>query len=288
LIVYTSPIIEQASGDPFYVCLLSDLHIGSMSCSIERIKEDLERAKKLNARISINGDIFDFILPSDKKRFRLSAVPERLYKAGDNITGAAIKWAEEVLGPYAPLIDVIGVGNHDDTASKHHGNDMVTELVVRLNEKHGGNIRYGGYCGWLHYRFQLQGRTERRGFKIQYHHGSGGSGPVSKGMPGFQRAAAWIEGADCIWRGHKHHKTVDRNVVQYLSDSGKVHHKDRLFVMSASYLFTYEQQDAVNALETGRRANYAADWDVAPQAHGGVFLRLDIENNKGVHAMAEI
>ena len=257
-----------------------------MSCDVERIVQDLEEARRLNARVGINGDVFDLITPQDRKRFRLSAVPSRLYEAGDNMIGAAVDWACEILGPYVDLIDFIGCGNHDDSAAKYHGQDVISQLIGALNREYKTRIEYGGYCGWWTHKFAYHGI--RSGYKIQYHHGAGGSSPVSKGMIGFQRASAWVDGADLLWRGHKHHKTVDRNVVQTCDDYGKIRHKDRLFVMSASYLFTYYQQSSDDALAKGRRANYAADWDVAPQAHGGVFLTLTCDGREGLVASARV
>lgn len=266
---------------------MSDLHIGAQYTQIPLIKKDLERARSLNARINLNGDVFDLILVQDKKRFRMNALPERLFRAGDNLINESIRWAAEILGPYADLIDMIGVGNHDDAAAKHHSVDLVTILVDLLNSEHKTQISYGGYAGWLNYRF-LMPVAQRCSYKIQYHHGAGGGSPVTKGMAAFQRASSWIENADCIWRGHLHTKNVDRSVIQALDNDGVVRHRDVLNVRSASYMYTYAQQSSSDALRHGRRANYAADWDMAPLPTGGVFLKLDFANNKPIKATAEV
>jgi len=46
------------------------------------LKYDLERMAASNCRIGINGDVFDFILPSDLKRFDLDALDRELLQGG--------------------------------------------------------------------------------------------------------------------------------------------------------------------------------------------------------------
>jgi UDP-2,3-diacylglucosamine pyrophosphatase LpxH len=287
MIVFNPDRRTVESGSEFKLQLMSDLHIGSAYTQYDLIKRDLERARKENARIAINGDVFDLITPSDKKRFRLKDLPPRLYEAGDNLINEAIRWAAEILGPYADLIDVIGVGNHDDHAAKHHAADPVSALIWVLNERHKTDIQHGGYCGWLNYRFVLRG-AERKSYKVQYHHGSGGAAPVTKGMATFHRASAWIQNADCVWRGHTHHRNVDKSVVQELTDHGRIKHREILNVRTGAYMFTYSGQSSADALLRGRRSNYAEDWDSAPLPTGGVLVTLRFENCKPIVATAEL
>jgi hypothetical protein len=275
LIVHTPQLQTVEYNQTQYFALLSDLHIGAASLDLAALKRDLQRARERNARILINGDVFDAILPSDKKRYNPTALHERIRGRAD-VLNAAIDWAVEILSPYGDLIDLIGIGNHETAVEKHHGSDPVAILINLLHREGHSQIAYGGYTGWVKYTFKTRSETPTGGqwwpLRIYYHHGSGGGAPVTKGMLTFSRKAMWVEGSDVIWLGHQHHRTVDADVVQRLNKSNRVEHVRRLRVMSGSYLLTYEQQDPSEALANGRRASYASDWGVAPQDKGGVFL----------------
>lgn len=285
MFVHKPPIIEVGSGDTTTAGLLSDLHIGNAFVDEANLKKDIAKVKAFGGPVAINGDVFDLILTGDKKRYNPTALHPRVAGRAD-IVNASVDYAHELLEPIASQIHFIGIGNHETAVEKHHSTDPVAWLIRDLNRDHNLNIQYGGYCGWWVLRFSRD--RQMWSYKIHYHHGSGGGSPVTKGMIGFSRDAAWIDGADCLWRGHKHHKTADRDVVQYLDRDHVLKHKERLRVMSASYLDTYREQTSQDALDRGRRAAYASDWGVAPQAHGGVFIHITIRANQPLEARAEI
>ena len=64
------------------------------------LKYDLDRMAEAECRIAINGDVFDFILPSDMKRFDLDALDRELLQQGVKPIDAAIEMAYEFLKPY--------------------------------------------------------------------------------------------------------------------------------------------------------------------------------------------
>lgn len=285
MFVVKPPIYSVKSGDSVWIALLSDMHIGSAFVDYGNLKADLDRARALNARISINGDVFDFILPKDSKRFEPTTLHPDL-RGRTDVVNASIELAVKILSPYADLIDFIGCGNHETVISKYHSVDAIKILIHELNAHYNGKIEFGGYTGWLVYQFARN--TERWSYKISYHHGSGGQSPMSKGMGGFYRKSTWIDGADCIWHGHQHNKTVDRDVVQTLDQQHRLKHIERLRIMTGSYMDTYREQSQADYQKNGRVANYAEEWNVAPQSHGGVFVRLDFNTNKPISAKAEI
>ena len=82
------------------------------------LKYDLERMANADCKIAINGDVFDFILPSDLKRFDLDALDKELLVKGLKPIDAAIEMAYEFLKPYAHLIEYIGIGNHEAHVAK--------------------------------------------------------------------------------------------------------------------------------------------------------------------------
>lgn len=268
-----------------YILGMGDLHIGSPYVAYERIEADLKEARRRNARIIINGDVFDFILPKDQKRFTPTALHSRLQNRSD-VVNAAIDWAVEIISPYTDMIDVIGLGNHETAVEKYHGTDAVSALVTELNRHHGGRIDYGGYCGF--YRRQwVYGDRRYFNFTLYRHHGAGGAAPITKGMIDFSRMLSFID-ADAIQLGHKHNRIVDATPVRMrLNAAGEIVQERTVCFMAGSYMQTYNEQTSEDALSGGRRGNYAHEWNCAPQSPGGVFLRLRMDSN-GLTVSAEI
>lgn len=248
---------------------MSDLHIGGAFTVHERIEQDLKLAEQSDATILVNGDLFDAILPGDRKRYTPTALHPRLQNRAD-ILNESLNWAFEILEPYKHRIGFLGVGNHDTALEKHHSVDLVSVLCDKLN------VPYGGYCGYYRQSWTF-GKRRYHTMLMRYHHGAGGSSPVTKGIIEFQRMAAWIDGnTDIVWLGHKHNRMVDDSVTrEHVNKGGRLIYKPVLNVMTASYMRAYVQQK-----ETPRRASYAADRNLAPQVMGGVMLTVTIHKEE--------
>lgn len=257
---------------PFSMSLLcsSDMHIGHRHTDYDLITKELELCDRLN----INGDMFDAISNTDRKRYRLSVPHDRILNARERQLDEALDWATEIYGPHASKIDVVGVGNHDDSTVKYNHFDLVLELVKRLN-KLGGKINYGGYCGLIRYIFKM-GKTKLGQYIIQYHHGSGHSSPVTKGMIDLNRSKTWIQNVDCFWKGHKHNKFCDED--QVMNSDGQL--QPRVSFFSGSYIRNYNIQDQKSIMKEGRTANFADDNLMAPQGLGGWFIDINIGKDK--------
>lgn len=264
--------------------LMSDLHIGAPQVDYARIKKECEDAKANNERILINGDVFDGILKKDQKRYSPSAVHSRLRHRDDQV-GAAIEWAIEILSPYADHIDMIGVGNHETALVKHHDIDPVRLLVYELQKKvKNHTIHYGGYCGFMDYRFfgiTKKGKRKGTGAHSQgkrvvffYHHGSGGDAPVTRGMIAFARLD-WIEGADVIWTGHRHTKwNAEIEKIRCPAAGDKPIRRRVREIQTGAYFDTYDGQSQEHFRENGRVSNYAADKACKPHGKGGARVVL--------------
>lgn len=265
MVVTRTELSEQREQ---WLALISDTHLGNNALDERRLKADFKRASELDALIAINGDVFDAILPKDQKRY----VPEALhprYQGKSDVINEALDHALEIFGPYKDRIAFIGCGNHEASVKKHHSFDMISALIDRL----GGSIAHGGWLGYWLIRFKNQSKWQT--FKIRYHHGAGGAAPVTKGMIDANRMRTFIPDADVIWVGHKHNRLVDKHVVERITDQGRVHYSEAHFIMSGSYLTTYGGEHG---------DSYAAQWNVAPQPKGGVFVRLSLDYepaNKG-------
>lgn len=265
--------------------LMSDLHIGAPQVDYKRITRELEDAKANNERILINGDVFDMILKKDFKRYTPNAIHQRLRHRNDQVS-AAIEWAVEILSPYADYIDMIGVGNHETAVEKHHDVDPVRLLVYELQKKvKDHTIHYGGYCGFMDYRFRGVTKDGKRKapnghsnqskrFVFFYHHGAGGSAPVTRGMIAFARLD-WIEGADVIWTGHRHTKwnaEIEKVRCPLLGDT-PIRRQVRE-IQTGAYFITYDGQSQSHFRENGRVSNYAADQACKPHGKGGARVVL--------------
>src|SRR5215510_5208427 len=107
---YNTVHLPSEFGQTHWRFICSDLHIESPECMLSKFQEDADVARKVNARILVNGDVFDSIWPGDK-RFTLSCIRKEL-RQSDDIFHAICDYGVKVLEPYAPWIDFIGHGNH--------------------------------------------------------------------------------------------------------------------------------------------------------------------------------
>ncbi len=76
----------------------------------------------------------------------------------------------------------------------------------------------------------------RCNFIMHYYHGSGGGGPVTKGVIQDQRILASIEGYDCTWQGHVHELYYHQNIVnRYVRTTHQILQKPVHQVRTATY-----------------------------------------------------
>jgi hypothetical protein len=229
--------ITYKSNGSTILALLSDLHIDAADHDRELLIEDLETAKKLGARISINGDTIDGILPSDRKRHHPSVGkhdPKR-----DDIMNQIVRQAVDVLSPYADYIDVISPGNHERSILKYHHVDITSMIVGMLNAVRSDDlppIHVGSYRGFQVYRFRSSaaGGGGGRTLTVFRHHGRGGSAPVTGGALDLDRIRKDFD-ADLYWIGHKH-QSIQRAFSRYsIGSGGKLYERRQRAIMSAGY-----------------------------------------------------
>lgn len=230
--------------------LFSDLHIGSSYFAEDLFKEHIKRAASENARIIINGDVFDAILLKDP-RFGFEKVDRRLTSSSDMI-GEALKLAVELLKPYAEYIDVICCGNHELTVLEKNNFDLIKSLVTSLREINK-NIQYGGYSGIVQYLFVSKDRKRRIPLNILYHHGWG-AGVKTRGLSHFDTLLSYFENIDIFLVGHLHAPVIAQST--RLSYQGnKIISKNCHFIRTPGYFINYKISK--HPLKTGYLPNYA-------------------------------
>lgn len=281
-----SPILYEEFGKPVGITLMSDLHVGAVNVDYDLIKKEISTAKSNGDRVCINGDIFDFILLGDRKRYRQDVLHPRLLGRKD-VVQEAIRWASELLSPIVNQIDMIGVGNHEFVLEQIHSFDPIQALLYELNScKHKDAkhvIHHGGVTGFLDYRlkygskksnYSIKVGSNSKRFVIYYHHGGGGSAPVTKGMIDFNRKDTFVD-ADVIWLGHKHNRFTSHVRKLACPESGdQPNTKDVRHIMTGAYSDTYVGQSQQSIKRHGRRATWAADQGFAPQGKGGARLEI--------------
>lgn len=275
--------VERVESLPHKACfgLMSDLHIGSAGTDEDLIKRDLEWFRANNARILLNGDVFDLILPGDRKRFDTRGVHKDIL-GKVNVIDHQVELGVKILGPYADLIDLVGVGNHETAVEKFHSTDVTARLVRELHAL-GSTCEYGGYEGWYVKRW-VSCQRNYHSLKIRYHHGFGASAPVTKGIIDFNRWQ-WIEGADVLWFGHRHNRIIDWTARESVSADGNVKTRPQLNVQTAAYYKPREGQSSEDAMRNGRQGNWAHDSGFATQATGGMLLEVTLRSqSRGARA----
>jgi hypothetical protein len=250
--------------------LASDLQLGNPDCDEGRIKRDFQEAHDTGARILLNGDIIDLILPSDVKRYSAGRDRENV----DASINVAVDNAARFLTPWVNDIDMIGVGNHETAPLKYCATDATLFLLRDLNRERDSKlppIVHGGYTGFMRFSFYFgkNGRTQT--FDLFYNHGQGGSSEVTRGAIDLSRRQ--YVSADLIWLGHKHKRILmDMDCEVGLTGSGTLYEKEKRGVITGCYLKNNSTYD----ISKGYRLNYAEQRMRTPQAQGGAWLRIVI------------
>lgn len=269
------------TGQKVGLRLMSDLHIGAGHCDYKLMERELDEAEEKGDRVLINGDLLDLILPKDAKRFTPGNAHPRIARRNDQVN-AAIEWAVELLSPVAHLIDMVGIGNHEQKITHYHSVDPTLLVLYELEKIARARdpehvIHYGGYTGFVDYRLRDRGDADRGGSRwvLYYHHGSGGAAPVTKGLIDFNRKDVFID-ADMIWMGHKHNRlcvSVEKIRCPQSGDNPDV--RQVFHCMTGAYFQTYCGQSQASVRKHGRQSNYAADAGLAPGGKGGLRVVLE-------------
>lgn len=262
-------------GKPIYFALFSDLHIDAAGHNRQKLIHDLDTAIEHDARIYINGDLFDFILPGDRKRYTRGGNEID----NDDQIGEIVRMGVKILSPYVDHIDLIGMGNHETAVLKFHHIDAVRLLIWELQKARNPelpHIHHGGYTGFIRhsYRVECENSTGAyRNYTIWYHHGVGGSSPVTKGMIDFNRAQIMAD-ADLYWMGHKHTSITDDGIKRLVCNHlGEVKVVDKLAVFTGGYKKAASLD--IDYMERGYGLNYSEEQHMGLQSDGFKLLKIN-------------
>lgn len=224
---FTTP---AKAGKPTKLGLFSDTHVDNPNFDQDTFVEHANYCLKDQRYMLFDGDVFDSIIRTDKKR-----AVNSLLEQGDNQLNIKIEKAYELLKPYQEQILFIGRGNHEESILKYSGVDILEILVKMLNSGKKHQIVLGNYANFLRFTWLNSHNRAILKYDIYAHHGAGGSAPVTKGMIDFNRIAKGVN-VDLIWTGHKHNSIVDySDPIMYIEQNGNVVLKNRQCIQTPSY-----------------------------------------------------
>lgn len=129
-------LIKVELGSSFKWIDASDIHTGTLNCHYDGIDKLVSRVSALDARVSLKGDLFDAILPNDK-RFSVDAIDPRFKTPMDSVAFLA-----EKLRPIKDNIEVVLMGNHEykliNTVNLIQA--FCKEIGIDYNKVYGGAI----------------------------------------------------------------------------------------------------------------------------------------------------
>lgn len=257
--------LKSRHRQEFWFLLRSDVHHDNVHCDWVLEKKHLDQARERGAGIIETGDTFCCMQGkwdprSDQEQFRAEhRVP--------NYLDALQATAADFYAPYADLWVMMGYGNHETKVIDRHGTDLIQGLLAKMNDRMGTSITAGGYSGYV--KFQFKRAAYRTSKTLWYHHGSGGSSPVTKGVNVTQKHAAFISDADVIVSGHTHTEFIVPTMRVSLSQSNKIEKRRQWHVKVPGY------KDSWNDGATG----WENEKGFVPTTTGAAWLHFVYEND---------
>ena len=173
-----------------WVLLTSDRHWDNPKSDRLLQTEHLNLAKERNAIIIDNGDLLCVMQGKYDPRGSKSGIrPEHNV---DHYLDKVIDDAANYFAPYGENFAFLVVGNHEASVSKRCETNISQRFADQLKLKcPASQIHVGGITGYIRLRFDID--TTHCSYLIDYHHGYGGGGPVTKGVIQTSRRAVYSD-----------------------------------------------------------------------------------------------
>ena len=245
--------------------LSSDRHHDNAHTSQSAEKKHLNMALERGAGIIDVGDMHCAMQGKWDKRSDLTATrPEQ--QQGRYID-SLVECASEFYAPYAQNFVVIGRGNHETAILKKHETDLTERTCERISAISGSKVHSGGYGGWIRFIISLNGSKTQ--CNLKYFHGSGGGGPVTRGVIQTNRMAVIFPQAHIIVSGHTHDQWIVPIAREKLYKSGRVGTDEALHVRCGTYKDEYADGFGGWHIERGG----------PPKSIGAMWLRFYVTNS---------
>lgn len=237
-------------------------------------KKHLDQARRRGAGILDFGDLFCAMQGKGDRRGSKLDVRSKHQKR--NYFDAIVDDAAEFFVPYANNFVVIGTGNHESKILEQHETCLVSRLVEKLRAK-GSNVYAGGYSGWVIFQFHddIGRRTIHK--RLWYFHGSGGGGPVTKGVNKCVYRAAYLPDADILVSGHIHESWCVEQSRQRCAVNGKLSLETQTHVQLPTYKEEYSSGAGGWHVESGKPPKpTGAAWLTFRKPAGSGHIEFDV------------
>ena len=206
---------ERVDGWEHSLMVTADHHFDHVDCDRELLRYQLEQAVERKAEAVAIGDIFCAMQGKmDRRASKVDLRPEYLV---DGYLDAIVEDAAAWYAPFAPHLSLLTYGNHESKVASYTETDILRRFHRELQRAPGGqHVQLGAYAGWYVLDLAFPDGTVHP-FRIRYHHGWGGGGPVTVGAIGAQRQRAATD-CDAYLQGHIHEKWWIDAVVETVVD----------------------------------------------------------------------
>ena len=241
--------------------LSSDRHHDNAHADWDLENKHLRQAVERQAGIIDIGDMHCAMQGKWDKRADRSALREK-YRDGEYLD-SLVRYAAEFYAPYAQNFVIVGRGNHETAIVKRHETDLTERTCELMSHMSGEKVHAGGYGGWIILRAHL-GSKKMHVIRIKYFHGSGGGGPVTRGVIQTNRMSVFLPDADLVVTGHTHDNWVLPIARERVNRSGKIYMDEQTHVRCGTYKDEYGDGFGGWHIERGG----------PPKPLGAVWLRI--------------
>lgn len=253
------------SGEELRFLMRSDAHHDSTHADRSMEERHLREAAESGAYILDFGDLFDAM----QGKFDPRRGPDRKDLRPEYWDGHYLDRLVDVAADrYAPFADrwlMMSPGNHETSVGKRHEIDLTDRLVRSLKARSPASMLHRGtYAGWIIVRFHNERDPKKSGtFRIYYHHGYGGGGPVTRGVIQTARMGLYLPDADLVVSGHTHDHWTMPIARARVTDQGKVREDRQTHVRIAGYKGEFLDGEG-----------WAIERGMPPKPRGAVWLTL--------------
>jgi hypothetical protein len=236
--VHTVRFLLEKLGSEQWFLLSSDRHHDNAHTDQKMELKHLNQAVERNAGIIDVGDMHCAMQGKwDKRADRSAMRPE--YQQGEYLDGL-VRHAAEFYAPYSENFILVGRGNHETSITKHHETDLTERTVELMSHISGTKVHAGGYGGWVRLIADMgKNSNKSRQILCKYFHGSGGGGPVTRGVIQTNRMSVFLPDADLIVTGHTHDHWIVPIARERLAKNGKVFIDEQTHVRCGTYKEEY-------------------------------------------------
>jgi hypothetical protein len=171
-----------------WMLLRSDVHHDNPKCDQDLERKHLNEALESNCPVLDNGDLYCAMQGKyDRRSSKESIRPEH---QTNNYLDSLVSTSVEFYQPYKSILAICGRGNHETAIQKNHETDLTDRLTAGLRSV-GGVTLSSGYSGWVRLSVKSSANPDRyvASAWLHHYHGSGGGGPVTKGVIQTNRIA---------------------------------------------------------------------------------------------------